>query len=477
MGIMLLIAVSAAVGWLLIRTLLTKPKETRIEPTVSSLPPIDRAIRHLSEAVQIPTVHAHVHGGNHFLEFHQWIQAAYPLVHEHLTRTTLEEYTLVYCWKGNDPSLEPVLCTAHIDVVPPGDDAPLWSCPPFSGKVEDGYLWGRGSLDIKVQFTALFEAVEFLLESGHQPTRSLYIVLGHDEETEGNGAKAAARYFKEQGLRFLLVHDEGGCVTDGVISGVDRPVANIGIAEKGYMDVELSAAGNGGHTSMPGRKTSLGAIAQSIVKLERNPFPLRMTPITAGMFAALAPYMPFFQRLIIVNRGIFSPLLLRMISRTPSGNAMVRTTTAPTMAHGSNAPNVLPAEAQAVVNCRLLHGDTSQSAVQRIRRIIDSEETTISLKRTQEPSSVTDPKSSAYQIVEKTIRQVFPEAVTAPFLMIGGTDARQYEEISDGICRFSPYILNKSDLHRLHGYDERISLENINRAVTFYLQLFDNLDI
>ena len=470
-------AAAAAAGYLFMRAALAKPKEYQIKPTAASFPPADRTIRHLSEAVQIPTVPMGEHAGTMLLNFHQWLEEAYPLVHKHLSRTILSDYTLVYHWEGSDASLEPVLCTAHIDVVPPGDDADLWLYPPFSGAVEDGYLWGRGSMDIKVQIVALMESVEHLLESGHQPVRSLYMVFGHDEETEGDGAKAAAQYFTDKGLRFLLVHDEGGCVTDGIIAGVNRPVANIGIAEKGYMDVELEARQAGGHTSMPGRTTSLGELAQALVNLERHQFPLRMTRVTAGMFEALAPYMPILQRMLIVHRRIFSPLLLRIISRTSTGNAMVRTTTAPTMAQASNAPNVLPPSAQAVINFRLLHGDTSRTAADRIRKTIQNTNISITLKRREEPSAVTDTKSPGYQAVERTILQVFPESVTAPFLMIGGTDARRYEGLSDGICRFSPYILTRSELDRLHGYDERISLENISSAVRFYLQLFANVDI
>ncbi len=468
-GIIVLLA--AAV--ILARAAACRSTEISEAPTVTSLPPAERAVGHLSEALRIPTVSP----GDHrqaFADFAAWLEQTYPLVHSSFDLTTAAEYTRMYHWKGRDNTLKPVLLIAHQDVVAPGDPS-CWSVPPFSGEQSGGFVWGRGALDMKGQLIALLESAEWLLAQGFQPKRSIYLVFGHDEESRGDGAKEAAQYFRDQGITFQLLLDEGGLVSEQVIPGLSRPAATTGIAEKGYLDVKLTCTMPGGHSSMPRRRTSLGILAEVLADIERRQFPLRLTPVSRLFFQAVRPHMPFSYRLILANLPLFSPLFLRYLSRIPVGNAMVRTTTAVTMAAGSDAPNKLPAVSTAMVNFRLLHGDDEQRVLAHVRSCIGSRPVTCEAVRSQLPSRISDPESSGYYLVRRTIRQVFPEAVTVPYLMTGGTDARAYEDLADAVCRFSPYRLSQDEINRMHASDERISYENIERAVRFYLQLLENL--
>ncbi len=463
---------------IMVRTLKSGSSSEIPLPTVSEIPPLDLVSRHLGEAVRIPTVMFPIYEETDwtpFREFAAWLEDTYPLLHRNTDCTILEGYTRVYHWEGEDPSLKPVLFTAHQDVVPPGDDK-AWSRGPFSGIIEDGYLWGRGAIDMKVQLTVLLETVEFLLGRGYRPKRTLYIVLGHDEEVGGSGARAAASYFLEKGIEFYLLIDEGGCVSEGVMPGLAQPAAIIGIAEKGYADIELEAVMEGGHSSMPPRRTSMGMISQVLSTCEQRRFPLQMTEVSRQFFSALRPHMPFFQRMVISNLWLFKPLFLGLISRSAAGNAMVRTTAAATMASGSDAPNVLPARSRGTVNIRLLPGYSLQDISRFAEGCIGSLPVSFELKRAEPPSGVTSIHSEAYTLVGKTVRQVFPDAVVAPYLMTGGTDARKYESVCRNICRFTPCRLTQEEIDRMHSADERISLENIEAGLRFFMQLLENLD-
>lgn len=443
---------------------------------LAELPPVEKAADHLRCAVGFQTVvHDEMTDWEPFRKLAAWLEQTYPLLHKEAFCTLLEGYTRVYYWKGTDSSLEPVLCTAHQDVVPQGDEQP-WTHPPFSGIIDQGYLWGRGSLDMKAQMTALLESVEHLMQSGYRPRRDTYIVLGHDEETGGDGARSAAEYFRKKGIRFFLLIDEGGCVSEGMMPGIQTPLASIGIAEKGYADIELECTASGGHSSMPPLRTSLGILSQTLYDIEGHRFPCRFPLVTRQFLSALRPHTSFPLRLALSNLWLFKPLVMRVLSKYPAGNAMVRTTTAVTMASGSDAPNVLPVTSTGTVNFRLLPGYSIEDIEAFVHRQIQDRPINFRSLRCDLPSQVTSIDSDAYKLIEKTVSQVFPDAVTAPYLMTGGTDAKKYDDLCSGICRFSPYRLSRQDIDSMHSTNERISLENIETAMQFYLQLFANLD-
>jgi len=473
-----ILIIAAVLLLLLIRTPWRKPHlDADPGPTAAS-PLIQETAAHLGQAVQFQTVIDP--GGSStdwkaFIAFGSWIEETYPLVHQKLQMEIVDGYTRIYCWEGSEPSKKPVLFTAHQDVVP-AENVDSWTHPPFSGTVADGFLWGRGALDMKGQMIILLETVESLLKTGYQPKQSIYLVFSHDEEVGGSGAAKAAEYFQERGIEFSLLLDEGGCVTVGIMPWIKHPVAAVGVAEKGYVDIELTCSYYGGHSSMPGKRTSLGILSEVLAKVEKHRFPLKLTSVSRQFFLTLMPHMPFFIRVILANLWLFKPVFLKNMAKTPSGNALVRTTTAVTMASGSDAPNSLPSVSSATVNFRLLPGYSPRDIIRHVETIIGTRPVTCTPRRSEPPSFITDWESPAYQLVEQTVREIYPDAVTAPYQLTGGTDARRYQQICSAICRFSPYRLTQREINGMHSQDERISLDNLHRALLFYHKLILRLE-
>ncbi len=475
----ILAALALLIITLIIRTVRFRPVEHPIPPASHLTYDHESAVQHLAEAVRFKTVSNNdgdLSGWEAFTAFHSWLEKTYPLSHSHLDRELISSYTLHYTWEGTDKFLEPILLTAHQDVVPAGDPA-AWDHDPFSGDIEDGYLWGRGTLDVKIQIIAIFEAIETLLAAGIEPERTIHLCFGHDEEIGGRqGAAKAAEHFREQQLHFAMVLDEGGAVTENILSGIAGPIAVIGIGEKGYMDLELSCISQGGHSSMPLRHTALSRIAQAITALHNHPFPTRLTTAPAAMFRVLGPHMSLINRIVLANLWLFKPIFLTIMEKNSASNAMIRTTMAPTMASGSDAPNVLPSQASSMINLRLLHGDNTNSVIQYVQNTIDDPKVLLTVKSAGEPSKISPIDTEEFSLLTRSIAQIFPDAIITPYLMVGGTDARKYEQVAECIYRFSPYQLDTSELNRVHNIDERISLENIRKSVEFYLQLIQNIN-
>lgn len=412
-----------------------------------------------------------------FDAFHAWLKETYPRLHNQLEKKIIAEHTLLYIWKGRNSGLDPVLFVSHQDVVPAGDEK-AWKHPPFAGIIDEaGYLWGRGALDIKSQMMAMIEAVEGLLGESYIPDRDIYLCFGHDEEVGGLlGAKSAAALFKEKGIHFSFLIDEGGAVTEGILPGVAAPVAAVGIGEKGYLDIELSCRLKGGHSSTPERKSALGGICAAIALLEKKPFPLILTEAPRATFREIAPYTPFLQRLVLSNLWLFKPLFLRVLAQGGGTTAaMVRTTAAPTMAQGSKAPNILAERATANINLRMLPGTSHSEALKRVSELVKPFGVTAEAVLYREASKITPIDGREYEIMKETIEKVFSGIITAPYLMSGGTDSINYQEVCDHIFRFCPYTVNSDDLSRIHATNERISRENYGKSILFYTELIRNL--
>lgn len=436
---------------------------------------VERAAEHLSQAVRFRTV-SYVDRTKcdraEFLKLHGMLEQAYPLVHKYLVREKVNELSLLYKWPGSALHL-PILLTCHADVVPVEEGTESkWTHDPFAGDIADGHVWGRGTLDIKSQMIAIMEAVETLLSFGFQPSRDIYIAFGHDEEIGGQeGAAKISELLASRGVRLEWVLDEGGAVTEGAMKGVEPPIAFIGTCEKGYADIRITVKSAGGHSSTPPKFTALGALAEAITRVQENPMPPRLTPAVSQMLSTVGPYMPSPMRLVSCNPGLFRQLLFRDFSRNPSTNALVRTTFAPTMARASDAPNVLPQSAWAVVNSRILPGDSVQSVLDHLTRVLRGTGAEVELIRGTEPTRISDNAAAGYKAIQSCITRVFPGSVVTPYLVCGGTDARKYEPVAENIYRFSPYQIKYEDLGLMHGTNERISLENLDRAVRFYLEL------
>lgn len=411
-----------------------------------------------------------------FDTLHALLKARYPLVHEKLAREVVGGHSLLFTWKGSDAKAQPVALMAHQDVVPiaPGTEQ-LWKKPPFAGLVEDGFVWGRGTLDDKSNVITQLEALEMLLKAGVNPKRTVYFVFGHDEEVGGaRGVVPIVALLKERGVRLAWVLDEGLAVTEGVMPGVTQPVALIGLAEKGAVSLKLTATTAPGHSSMPPGPggSAIGMLTQALARLDQNPLPGGIQGAAAEMFAAVAPELPFGQRLALSNLWLTRPLLERMLSKGASTNAMMRTTTAMTIFNAGNKENVLPGQAEAVVNFRILPGDTVESVQAFVKNTIADERIEVKpLGPGFNPSRLSSSQSDAFKLVERTVREVFPDSIVAPGLMLAASDARHFDGISDASFRFMPVRFNADDLKRPHGTDERIATKQLVDMVRFYHRL------
>lgn len=403
-----------------------------------------------------------------------YLQKSFPLVHQRLTRETVNEYGLIYTWPGSDPSLKPVLLMAHQDVVPiaPGTED-KWHHAPFSGDIADGFIWGRGAWDDKGNLLALFEALEGLIASGAQPKRTIMIVSGHDEEAGGaRGAKAIATLLEQRGVHPEFVLDEGEVITDGIIAGATRPVAVVGLAEKGMATFSLVAEGVPGHSSMPPPQTVVGRLAAAVGKLETHPMPAKIDGVTRRTFEELAPSMSGIQRLVLGNLWLTEPLVRRKLEEQPSTNALLRTTTAITVISGGNKANVLPGRAEALVNFRIKPGERIDDIATHIRDTIEDPGIKIALQPdAEEPSPVSPEDSPAYRWISQAIHETAPEAAIVPGLVVGGTDARHMAHLTNQVYRFMPIHARPEDVPRFHGTDERISVADYDAMIAFYKRL------
>lgn len=432
----------------------------------------DAVARTLGAAIAIPTVSLTTGGEPEtFVALHALLRDRFPLVHARLERTAVREHSAVYRWPGRDPAAPAVVLTAHLDVVPvePGTEGD-WTQPPFSGVIADGFVWGRGALDDKLSAIAVLAAVESWLAAGHEPACDVWIALGHDEETGGeDGARAIAAWLAERGVRAKFVLDEGSAVVEGIMPGVAAPIALIGIAEKGVASVELTLQTDGGHSSMPPPHGAIGRLAAAIVRLEDAPMPGELRGAAAQMIDRLTPEMGFGARLALANRWLLGPLVVRALAGHPASNAMVRTTTAPTIFTAGTADNVLAAQARAIVNFRVLPGDTVADVEAHVREVVADDAITVGcLGRCWDPSPTSPAQGPGWDDVAGAVAWLWPEAIVSPSLVIAATDARHYAGLTDRVYRFAPMHVSDVDRKRLHGTDERVPVADVARAVRFY---------
>lgn len=437
----------------------------------------------LSAAIRFQTVSSHddasLNAGE-FQKLHAHLRERFPRVHASLQREVVGGLTLLYTWPGSDANAKPIALLAHQDVVPiaPGSEA-KWQTAPFSGEVRDGYVWGRGAWDDKANLIAQLEAVEMLLASGFKPRQTVYLVFGADEEVGGlRGAVQVVKLLQERKVRLDFVIDEGLLITEGVMPGLKQPAALVGIAEKGYLSVVLKVPATPGHSSMPPPKgtSAIGMMSAALRRLDDEQLPGTIRGVAREMFETIAPEMGGFQRVALSNLWLFGPLVQSQLEKAASTNAMLRTTTALTIVNAGNKDNVIPGEAQATVNFRLLPGDTTQSVMQHVRGKTGERFELIALPAASEPSPVSPTQSASYQLINRTVRSLFPGTLVAPGLMIAATDSRHFAPVSDHIYRFSPVRARPEDLARFHGTNERIAVANLGELVRFYHQLLRNLN-
>ena len=449
-------------------------------PAVETVDDVDidaqQIAEHLAAAIRIETVSMDLEGikVETFMQLHRMLERTYPLLHQHLSKEIISSATLLYTWPGKNPELKPILFAAHQDVVP-ADEQTLdaWTHPPFSGEIADGFIWGRGTMDIKSQMIAVMEAVEKLLGEGYLPERTILLGFGEDEEIGGQrGAAKIVAHLQEQGIQLAAMLDEGGSIVEGTLPGVDGAVALIGTAEKGHVTLRLHAESTPGHSAMPGKDMAIGRLARALAKLDANPQPVRMKALKE-LYAHLGPAASFGMQFVFANLWFFGPIVRRMVEANPQANASIRTTTALTMLKAGVKENVLPHSAEAIVNMRLLPGDTIASVCARVRKIIGDDRVAFEpvAGGYWEPSPISETETQSYKLLEISIRRVFDGVPVAPYLVLGATDARYYAPVSDAVYRFTPYLTSKGDLNRMHGIDERLSVESMGKMVVFFHQL------
>lgn len=479
-GLAAVLLVLAAV--LVVRAATLRSRQVAVSPVTDLAVDANAAAEHLAAALRFRTV-AQADGlpaePAEMAGLDRYLEATFPRVRAALSREVVNGYSLLYTWRGADPALAPVLLLSHLDVVPvESAGGRAWSVPPFSGAVAGGWIWGRGAIDDKMGVVGALEAAELLLARGWQPRRTVLLAFGQDEEVGGHrGATAIADLLRRRGVKPELVLDEGGLVGEHLVSGVAAPVALIGTAEKGYLSLALTTRGQGGHSSLPPRHTAIGVLATAIARLESHPMPARISGATAESLAFLAPEMPFAARTFLANRWLFEPLAVSALEAAPGTNATIRTTAAVTMIQGGVKDNVLPAEARAVVNFRILPGDTLAEVEAHVRRVIADRSVQIDRfgATAGEASAESGTATPAFQLLARTIREVLPGVVVAPNLLTGATDSRRYAAaLGVRPYRFVPMRLGPADLARLHGTDERIGVANFTEIVRFYAQLLRN---
>ena len=469
------------VAGMLMRTVRLTSKQVRVEAAVAIEVDGLKIASNLANALKFRTISSQDSArfqAEVFLALHEYLEETFPRVHAELTREVVGDYSLLYTWKGARKDLKPILLLAHLDVVPvePGTEDD-WTYPAFAGRIAEGFIRGRGAMDFKVAVTGILEAVELMIGQGFRPQRTIHLAFGHDEEIGGkNGAVRMAELLGSRGVEPGYVLDEGLSITEGIVPEITRPVAFIGIAEKGYLSLELTVETEGGHSAMPPEETAIGILSAAIHRLERNPFPAKFEGPARRMFEYLAPEMSFPMRFASANLWLLRGFAKWQFSAKPSSNAVIRTTMAPTFFEAGVKENVLPTKARAVVNFRILNGNSISGVIDHVRETVDDSRVRIQPtgKIKSEPSPVSDIHSASFDILQRTIRQVFPGMIVAPGTVIGATDSRHYVKLSKNIYRFSPVWIRPEDIRRIHGANERISVENYEQIVRFYYQLIRN---
>ncbi|XP_051516780.1 N-fatty-acyl-amino acid synthase/hydrolase PM20D1.1-like [Myxocyprinus asiaticus] len=441
-------------------------------------------LANFKEAIQIPTVSFSETQQNTSAlhEFNLLLRRIFPKVFSSslVQHEAISNYSHLFTVFGSDPSLEPYMLLAHIDVVP-ADEVDGWDAPPFSAKEINGFVYGRGTIDNKQSLMGILQALEYLLERGYTPQRSFYIGLGHDEEVHGlHGAVNIVNLLKSRGVKLRYVLDEGLTIMDGIVDGLNGPAALIGVSEKGQATVKLSVSGAPGHSSMPPKESSIGILASAVRNLEKNRMPnLFGHGPERATFEQLAHKFGMPHRMVMANLWLFSSLLSGILEGQPDTNAFVRTTTAVTMFNSGVKINVMPAYAEAFVNFRIHSAQTVQEVLKLIESTISDKRVKVELVSGFNPLPISsyDEHTFGYQIIKKTVQDIFPEVTVTPSICVGNTDSRHYTELSPDIYRFAPSWYKPGDSARFHGVNERIAIQNYEEIVLFYFQLIQNCDI
>ena len=457
---------------ILIRTLRFTPKP---QPEISQEEfhfDKDEAVCSLAQLVRCKTVSYNDPALEDNAEFDKLISllpGLYPRVFDVCSVNQLPGRALLLRWPGKKDNA-PAVMMAHYDVVPVNEEN--WEKPPFAAVIEDGVMWGRGTLDTKVTFNAIFSAANYLIGKGFQPDQDIYFAFSGGEEVNGPGAANIVQYFVDHHVQPAIVVDEGGAVVENVFPGVKAPCGLIGIAEKGMMNAQYRTVSAGGHASAPKPHTPVGILAAACKRIEDHPFKMHLTKPAAEMFDTLGRHSTFLYRMIFANLWCFG-WVIDLLGKSSGGemNALLRTTVAFTQMEGSSARNVIPPEAKMVSNMRLNPADSVDSALAYLRKTVNNDAVEITALECFEPSPISETNCPAWDKVASAVAETWRGCIVSPYLMVQCSDSRHYGRISNHVYRFSAMDLSAEERATIHGNNERIRLETVSKAVEFYIRL------
>ena len=460
------------VAVILIRTLLFVPKnQDETSPEAINVD-ADKATRDLAEMIKCQTIshrNPDEDDEGEFLKFEQLLPKLFPKVYATCSFEKVGNRGLLLRWKGKNPD-SPSVFMSHYDVV--SVEAADWQKPAFEGILEDGFLWGRGTLDTKGTLNGILQAAEALIAEGFVPNNDVYFAFGGNEEVSGDGSYGIVQLFKQRGITPGLVLDEGGAVCTGVFPGVKKPIALIGTGEKGQLNIQYTVKGGGGHSSSPKANSPIIRLSRACLKVEKSSFKYTLSSPTAQLFDTAGRHSNFLYRMIFANQWIFGGVL-GIYSKLAGGefNAIVRTTTAFTQMSGSKGQNVIPAVATMVSNHRIIPGENVESVVAHVTKAVNDENVKVSVINGVDPSVISRTDCEAYERVRSTVAETWQDTIVTPYLMVAGSDSRHWGEISDKVYRFSAMALSKEERGMIHGNDERIPVETIVRTVEFFARI------
>ena len=472
------ISLLAVVGFVLVRAVMFTAEPVQGVERLSVEVDEAAVTAHMVEAIRFRTVSVAVEQTPDyapFVDFVAWVKATYPEVQENLVLDRVADHTMLYRWQGSDLDLKPILLTAHYDVVPvvPGSEGD-WKHPPFAAEISDGYVWGRGAMDDKSAVVVMLEATTMLLKEGFRPKRTIYFSYSHDEERGGPlGATGVTALLKERGVQLAWSLDEGSFIIEGMLPGGDRPIAMINVAEKGGVTLDLVARGVGGHSSMPAPETSIDILARALVNLRKHPVPGGLDGLSRELFDGIARNGSFTYRVLFANKWLFGGLIEKRLAASGVVDAMIRTTTAPTILKSGIKTNVIPPTALASVNFRLHPRDTPESVRDHVIAAIDDDRVTVTMQAAHQvlASEVSSTESEGYKLIAFVARQSFGDIVVVPGLTVGGTDSKHYGKVADDSYRFQYMLVGPDDIAGFHGTNERVSIDNLVKGTGAYYLL------
>ncbi|KQX75525.1 M20/M25/M40 family metallo-hydrolase [Aeromicrobium sp. Root472D3] len=434
----------------------------------------DAAVAALQALVRIPTVSDRDPANVDVAAFDEAVdelELRFPLVHQHLELTRVDTHGLLFRWIGRSDA-KPVVMMAHLDVVAVEGE---WQHPAFGGDVVDGTIWGRGTLDDKGSLVGICAAVERLLAEGFVPAQDVWLSFGGNEEVSGTSAVLAVEALRARGVQPWFVIDEGGAIASEAFPGVAAPIGVIGVTEKGVTSVELRVEGRGGHASTPAKLGPTARIARAITRLDNSPMPASVPAPTVELFRRMGAHAPLALRPIMQNAGRAKPLLTRaLVLAGAEPAAMTRTTFAITTLSGAPALNVIAATAKAGVNIRIMVGDTVAGVLEHVRKAVDDDQVHIDVVEQNEPSPVS-PMDEAFELIEGTITEIFPDAVPSPYVMMAATDSRFFTAICPRVYRFAPFRMTKAQRESIHSFDEHLGVDAFLDGVRWYRRLIERL--